>query len=356
MAMTEQEREQLLERAKKDFQQRLAGIAADPVQWVSFIETVAVFGAQYSLGNQWLLLMQATERGVEPRFFLPFGNREGSSGWKAVGRHVRAGERAYLIWAPVKRRPSEDEVARMEATGRTVNRDADGRPSIQVVGFRPSSTFELSQTDGEPFEPPTVQRKRTIKAAGGRSAQLLTGDDPTGAFDDTVALIKAEGYDFALVPPRSPHLGGANGVTVNATGLRQVLVRDDVEGAQRIKTTMHELAHIRCGHLGTDYAERVLHQGRRETEAESVAHLVCRVLGLDTQVYSDAYILGWAGGNLDLVQECAEKVIRVAKAVLADLTPRDPDTDRDPAPAGTSRKRRTDSSRTSRRRAAALTR
>jgi hypothetical protein len=354
MAMTEQEREHLLERAKQDFQQRLAGIAADPVQWITFIETVAVFGAQYSLGNQWLLLMQAAERGIEPRFFLPFGNREGTSGWKAIGRHVHAGERAYLVWAPVKRRPSEDEVARMETAGRTVARDADGRPAVQVVGFRPSSTFELSQTDGEPFEPPTVQRKRTVKAAGGRTAELLAGDDPTGAFDDTVALIKQAGYDFRLVPSDSAHLGGANGVTINAAGLRQVLVRDDVDGAQRIKTTMHELAHIRCGHLDSDHADRLLHRGRRETEAESVAHLVCRVLGLDTQVYSDAYVLGWADGDLDLVQECAEKVIRIARSILGDLTP--PDPDRDPAAVTSGRVRGGTRSRASRRASAARTR
>jgi hypothetical protein len=64
-----------------------------------------------------------------------------------------------------------------------------------------------------------------------------------------------------------------------------------------------------------------MHRGRRETEAESVAHLVCRVLGLDTQTYSDAYVLGWAEGDLDLVQACADKVIKVARGILADLTP-----------------------------------
>jgi hypothetical protein len=193
MAMTEQEREQLLERARTDFQQRLARIAADPAQWVTFIEQVAVFGAQYSLGNQWLLLMQAAERGIEPRFFLPFGGKDNSSGWKALGRNVRAGQTGFLIWAPVRRRLSEAEAREREAAGRKVTRDPDGRPSIQVVGFRPSWTFELSQTEGADFEPPTVMRKRTIKAIGGRSAELLTGEDPTGVYDDTLALIKAEG-------------------------------------------------------------------------------------------------------------------------------------------------------------------
>jgi hypothetical protein len=54
------------------------------------------------------------------------------------------------------------------------------------------------------------------------------------------------------------------------------------------------------------------------------SHLCCRAVGLDTQVYSDAYVLGWANGDMDLVKQCAQSaqsILRVAKAILADLTP-----------------------------------
>ncbi|MDG4795422.1 ArdC family protein [Micromonospora sp. WMMD1082] len=319
MAMTAEEREAFLERTKAEFDARLARIAADPSEWVTFIEEAAIFGAHYSLHNQFLLMLQAAERNMTPRYFLPYGNKQGTSGWKAVNRHVRQGETAFLIWAPVKRRPTEEQAREWEAAGRTVRRDPDGRPAIQVVGFRPTTTFDISQTDGEPFEVPTVQRRRQIKVAGGRTAQLLTGDDPTGAYDDVVGLITQAGYDFALVSPGSPHLGSANGVTVKEPGTQAVRVRDDVSGAQRVKTSLHELAHIRCGHLDNLEPQELLHRGRRETEAESVAHLVCRALGLDTQAYSDAYVLGWADGDLTLIAQCAEIVLRIAKQILTDL-------------------------------------
>jgi hypothetical protein len=100
-----------------------------------------------------------------------------------------------------------------------------------------------------------------------------------------------------------------------------VLVRDDVAGAQRVKTTVHELAHIRCDHEPGLRVGEDLHRGQRETEAESVAHIVCLVLGLDTQAYTDAYVLGWADGNLDLIKESMQTVQKVAKQILADLTP-----------------------------------
>jgi hypothetical protein len=237
---SEQERAELLEAIKADFDDRLARLATDPDEWVTFLETVAEFGAQYTLNNQFLLLWQAEQRQMTPTFFLPFGNKAGTSGWKKYGRRVRAGEKAFYVWAPIRRRPTEDEAARSEAAGRKVIRDEQGRPVVQVVGFHLSPTFDLSQTDGEPFEVPTVQRARRVQAAGGQTPQLLDGEDPTGVYHDLVKLITAAGYAFELAAPGSRYLGRANGVTVTGVGVRQVLVRDDVSPAQRTKTTMHD--------------------------------------------------------------------------------------------------------------------
>jgi hypothetical protein len=83
-----------------------------------------------------LLLMQAEERGVEPQFFLPYGNKSKTTGWLKEQRQVREGETSYKIWAPVTRRPTEKEAQESEAAGRKVKRDRMGRPVVQVVGFR----------------------------------------------------------------------------------------------------------------------------------------------------------------------------------------------------------------------------
>ncbi|MEU1969671.1 ArdC-like ssDNA-binding domain-containing protein [Micromonospora sediminicola] len=329
------DRADLLAKIKADFDARLARMAAEPAQWVEFIDHVATFGARYSLGNQILLLVQAEERGIEPRYFLPYGRNDGSTGWKAHKRHVRAGETGFKIWAPIKRRPTEEQAGEWEAAGRTVKREPSGRPAVQIVGFGLATTFELSQTDGEPFEPPTVMVRRRVHNRG-NSPQLLVGDDPTGVFDDLVKLITDEGYTFELAAPRTGYLRGANGVTVRGPGGQIVQVRDDVDPAQRTKTTLHELAHIRCGHLDTAEAGENVHRGRNETEAESVAHIVLRTLGMDSAAYSDAYVFGWADGDMDLVKQCAETVLRVAKQILTDLTPTGGSDERDPAQAGPS--------------------
>jgi hypothetical protein len=166
--MSDEECAELLESIKTDFDARLAKLAMDPAEWVTFLETVAAFGAQYSLNNQFLLLMQAEQRQMTPMFFLPFGNKDATSGWKKYRRHVREGETGFKVWAPVKRRPTEQEAARSEAAGRKVVRDERGRPVVQVVGFHLVPTFDLSQTDGEPFEVPTVHGPAETRSRAGK--------------------------------------------------------------------------------------------------------------------------------------------------------------------------------------------
>ncbi len=138
---------ELLTKIKTDFDKRPTRMAAEPRRWIEFIEHVATFGARYSLGNRILLLAQAEERGIEPRYFLPYGRNDGSTGWRAQKRWVRASETAFKIWTPVKKRPTDEQASAREAAGRTVKRDGQGRPVVQVVGFRLANTFDPLSRD-----------------------------------------------------------------------------------------------------------------------------------------------------------------------------------------------------------------
>lgn len=74
------DRDGLLAKIKTDFDDRLARMAADPAQWIEFIDHVAAFGARYSLGNQILLLVQADERGITPATSCPTARRTARPG------------------------------------------------------------------------------------------------------------------------------------------------------------------------------------------------------------------------------------------------------------------------------------
>jgi hypothetical protein len=47
-------------------------------------------------------------------------------------------------------------------------------------------------------------------------------------------------------------------------------------------------------------------------EAESVAYLVCQLIGLATGSYSWPYIAHWSDGKSEVVQETAARVVQTA--------------------------------------------
>ena len=58
---------------------------------------------------------------------------------------------------------------------------------------------------------------------------------------------------------------------------------------------------------------------RMEVEAESVAYVVCDLLGVDAGSYSIPYVANWAGADVQLVQDTAHRVLGTARTIVAGL-------------------------------------
>jgi len=84
-----------------------------------------------------------------------------------------------------------------------------------------------------------------------------------------------------------------------------------------LKTTIHEIAHILCGHTTesrvTDSELTARHI--REAEAESVAFLVGSIIGIENLSDSRGYIQGWLQGD-SIPEKSAQKIFRVADQIL----------------------------------------
>ncbi len=114
---------------------------------------------------------------------------------------------------------------------------------------------------------------------------------------------------------------GPRGQGVESFPLRfEVLVNRNLALVDRYVTLVHELAHLRCGHLGghLDHGwpdRRLGSQHRDEVEAESVAYMA--LLRLDSKAAMDDYLLGHVRDDatlpedlrLDLVVEALSEVI-----------------------------------------------
>jgi antirestriction protein ArdC len=248
--------------------------------WQAMLDTAAKFH-RYSANNVLLILRQMPEASMVAGF----------NAWRALGRHVRKGEHAIWVLAPCKYRVKDDET---------------GESHTVLRGFTTASVFDISQTDGEPLPEPV-------------RAELLAGDAPEGMWDGLAGQVLAKEYRL-----ERGDCQGANGRTNYAT--RCVTVRDDVDDAQACKTLAHELAHVLLHEPdGLAWSLCAMDDRRiHEVQAESVAYIVSRALGLVTDQYSLPYVATWAGGDVAKVRETAARVVEAAAGILAALTPAQP--------------------------------
>jgi hypothetical protein len=218
-------------------------------RWREWLAMQARFPS-YSYGNVLLIGAQC-----------PSATRvAGYRAWRGLGRHVRRGERAIYILAPLWRRDRSGG-----AHAATVAADAPRR----LVGFRPVAVFDISQTEGA--ELPEI-------------CQPLTGPDRGDNFARLVEVAGRLGFDVV----RRRLGAGVNGECHLA--VRQIVIDEALHGAQAVKTLAHELAHGLLHEGETDRA-------RAELEAESTAYLLCRELGIDSAEYSFGYVASWSGGG-----------------------------------------------------------
>lgn len=258
---------------QRDLAQRIDALVTGD-DWQTMLAQSAKFH-RYSFGNTMLIVAQR-----------PDATRvAGYRAWQALGRQVRKGEHGISILAP--------------NTYRVDDRERPGEKRTIVKGFRVSTVFDVSQTDGEPL-------------ADDIAPVLCDGEAPEGMWDALAKQVASAGFMLARCESAAA-IGGANGQT--AWGPRTVTVRADVSDAQACKTLAHELAHILLGHEDALFACR----GVKEVEAESVAFIVAAALGMSTDGYSLPYVAHWAGGNVETVRQTATKVTKVAAAIIDNM-------------------------------------
>ncbi|GAA1109986.1 MULTISPECIES: ArdC-like ssDNA-binding domain-containing protein [Nocardiopsis] len=232
---------------------------------------------RYSLGNLLMILAQR-EDATDVRSY---------NDWRAAGRHVRKGERGIRILAPLRYRERDEDDTPLTNPG--------GAPRYRVRGFTVVSVFDISQTDGPPLPEDT------------HGPRLLDGAAPARLWDAIADQITGRGYTI-----ERDTTAPANGWVRFDT--RTVRVSDTLPDAHAVKTLIHELAHIWCEHDTRDVPRKV-----GEIEAESVACLVCSLVGLDSLPYSVPYVAGWAK-DADTARTTAERVLTVADAIADALS------------------------------------
>ena len=245
---------------------------------------------RYSVNNQILIMMQKPDATMCQSF----------TNWKEVNRHVRKGEKGIRILAPAPYKMQKEQ-EKVDASGKTVL-DKDGEPvketvEVTINAFKPVSTFDVSQTEGEPIPSPGVDE--------------LTGS--VEGYETLLAAIK----EVVPVPISFEQIdSGAKGFYHLEEN--RIVVQEGMSEAQTVKTLLHEASHQALhSKEAMDSAGEKKSKNQKETEAESVAYVVCQHYGIDTSDYSFPYVATWSAdkevpelkASLDTIRRTASKLI-----------------------------------------------
>ena len=216
--------------------------------------------------------------------------------WNQLGRKVKKGEHGIRILAPVigVRRKKDEEA---EKDIRTQNQAV-------LVGFRAAYVFDVSQTEGT--ELPEFS-ERVAGNAGeyrDRLVDFVTGQGIALEFKESIApaLGVSYGGKIALLPGQS--------------------------SAEEFSTLVHELAHemLHKAERRTATTKTV-----RETEAEAVAFVVGKTIGLETGRASADYIHLYHG-NVALLTESLEVIQKTSAVILSAIENPEAETAEKPEP------------------------
>jgi len=284
--MTKTDPKQEAQEAIESLHAKIAGIT-DSDAWREHLALQARFHNYSPLNIMWMWCQWEARREADPSL-PPFSQPAAFSAWKDLGRHVRKGEKALSVLAPIIITDRED-------------RDANGIPRRLCVGFRlKRRTFEVSQTDGVDLpENPAMPT-------------LLTGGADPATWAALVAHAATLGFsvDVEAVP------GEANGFCDHLA--MRIVVEASNDPAQQAKTLMHEVAHA---HLHDLEARKGMSQAEMEVEAESTAFVLASLLGFDTSAYSVSYVATWASRDNrgEVLRKTTERVVKCARKVAEAL-------------------------------------
>jgi antirestriction protein ArdC len=230
----------------------------------------------YSFGN---LLEIARQRPDATRV-------AGLYAWNQLGRKVKKGERGIRILAPivgVRRKPEEE--AENDVT-------KENRPVL--VGFRNTYVFDVSQTEGK--ELPEFPERVSGNAGEYR--------------DRLVDFVIGQGIELEFNERIAPALGISHG--------GKIVLLPGQSKAEEFSTLVHELGHEM---LHKTDRRATTTKVVRETEAEAIAFVVSKAVGLETGTASADYIQ-LHHGNASLLAESLELVQKTSAVILAALEPK----------------------------------
>lgn len=242
-----------------------ATMLSDAVSQPGVISSAYSAFHNYSIGNQMLAYGQLQARS------MPLSPLATYKRWSELGRQVKKGEKALQLVMPVT-------ISKKDNAGEKTG-------EVFAMFTLRNNWFSLDQTEGTEYNPepviPAWEKCKALETLGITEISFASADGNSQGY--------AVGKNIAINPVAAlPH-----------------------------KTRFHELAHVVLGHT----VEQAMHDNDmtpkdiREVEAESVAYILCSVLGLPGLIESRGYIQNWLSGS-EISDKSAQKIFSTADKIL----------------------------------------
>ena len=207
----------------------------------------------------------------------------GFHAWHDLGRFVKKGEKGIMILAPMMIKQRDPSQAADQSKKNEV---------FRLSGFRTAYVFDVEQTEGRPLP-----------------QFASTTGDPKDAMEKLKSLVAKEGISLEYDKTIAPALGMSSGGHIRLV--------PGLSAAEEFSVLTHELAHEMLHHRKE---AAPLSKLVRETQAEAVAFVVCRGVGLETNTAAADYIALYNGDKKTLAESLS--VIQETSArILDDLLP-----------------------------------
>lgn len=206
--------------------------------------------------------------------------------WRSLGRQVKAGEHGIRIITPhtyKKESPSDTSVTSSDADSDTIH-----------LYFRPVSVFDVSQTSGDPLPTLLVEELQGSVDGYERIQSALVSISPVPVSFESITD-GSKGY-YSLSE-------------------QKIVIKRGMSEVQTLKTLSHEIGHATVHNPDQNPSFQEKTTAERETEAESIAFLVCAHYGITTDDYSFPYVGSWSTAMTD--KELLSRITSIKGAAVS---------------------------------------
>lgn len=186
---------------------------------------------------------------------------------KEFERRVKPGEKGIRILAPmrIKKEVKPDGADHERNTEKTEK---------EVVGFKVAYVFDVSQTTGKAL--PAIYKP--LEGMVPEFERLKTAVEMASPYKIVYRNID----------------GGAEGLC--SYKQKKIYIQTGMSEENTLRVLVHEVAHASLHNPELD-TEHKIDRKTREVQAESVAYVTCKRLGIDAEESSVGYVAGWSSGK-----------------------------------------------------------